>query len=184
MEKATAFIFCLEQIMFIYKLRIVHNQTYEYLKLTKVLTMSQSVFQKYCSTITSLIDSTDNWYENIDDKQLNLTIFIDLKKAYSTVSHKILLGKLKKYGIRDTDRNWFQSYLENRKQYCAINGFESGPKTVACGIPQGSCLGPLLFIMYLNDFEMCLIDPKAGLYADDTHVTAVSTNVEDLHGCG
>ena len=72
--------------------------------------------------------------------------------------------------------------LENRKQYCAANGLESGAKTVTCGVPQGSYFGPLLSTTYLNDFEKCLIDSKAGLYADDTHVTVVSTNVEDL-GC-
>ena len=66
------------------------------------------------------------------------------------------------------------------KQYCAANGFESGTKIATCGIPQSLCLGPLLFIIYLNDFEKCLIDPKAGLYAVDTHVTVVSNNVEDL----
>ena len=160
--------------------KIFHNQIYEYLKATKALTMSQSAFQKCCSTITSLIDSTDNWYENIDNKQLNLTIFLDLKKAFDTVNHKILLEKLKKYGIRDIAGDWLQSYLENRTQYCAANGFESGTKAVTCGIPQGSCLGPLLFIIYLNDFEKCLINSKAGLYADDTHITVKSTNVEDL----
>ena len=123
---------------------------------------------------------TDYWYENIDHKQLNLTIFLDLKKAFDTVDHKILLGKLRKYGIRELSGDWFQSYLENRRQYCAANGYESRPRTVTCGIPQGSCLGPLLFIIYLNDFEKCLKVSKAGMYADDTHVTLTSMNIEEL----
>ena len=160
--------------------RIVHNQIYEHLKAASVKTMSQSAFQKCCSTITSLIDSTDKWNDNINDKQLNLTIFLDLKKAFDTVDHAILIGKLRKYGIRDIAGDWIQSYLENRKQYCAANGLNSGTKTVTCGILQGSCLGPLLFIIYLNDFEKCLVDSKAGLYADDTHITVASTNVENL----
>ena len=159
--------------------KIVHNQIYECLKATKALTMIQSVFEKCCSTITSLIDITDNWYETINKKQLNLTIFLDLKQAFDTVNHKSLLEKLKKYGIRDIAGDWLQSYLENRTQYCAANGFESGTKAVTCGIPQGSCLGPLLSIIYLNDFEKCLTNSKAGLYADDTHITVKSTNVED-----
>ena len=158
--------------------KIVHNQISEYLKATKALTLSQSGFQKCCSTITSLNGSTDNWCENIDNKQLNLTIFLSLKKAFDTVNHKILLEKLKKYGIGDIAGDWLQSYLEDRKQYCAANGFESGTKAVTCGIPQGLCLGPLLFIIFLNDFEKCLINSKAGLYADDTHITLNSTNVE------
>ena len=96
--------------------RIVHDQVYEYLKANKVLTMSQSAFQKLCSTITSLIDSTDYWYENIDHKQFNLATFLDLKKAFDTVDHKILLEKLSKYGIRELSGDWFQSYLKNRRQ--------------------------------------------------------------------
>ena len=136
--------------------RIVHDQVYEYLKGSKALTMCQSAFQKLCSTITSLIDITDHWYENIDRRQLNLAIFLDLKKAFDTVDHKILLEKLRKYGIRQLSEDWFQSYLKNRRQYCAANGYESMPRTVTFGIPQGSCLGPLLFIIYLNDFEKCL----------------------------
>ena len=127
--------------------RIVHNQIYEHLKATKALTMSQSAFQKLCSTITSLINSTDKWYEKINDKQLNLTIFLDLKKAFDTVNYAILMGKLRKYGIRDIAGDWIKSYLENRKSYCAANGLNSGTKTVTCGIPQGSFLGPLLFLI-------------------------------------
>ena len=92
----------------------------------------------------------------------------------------LLLGKLKKSGIREIAGTWFRSYLEHRKQYCAANGRESWARKVTCGIPQSSCLGPLLFIIYLNDFEKCLIDSKASLCADDTHVTVLSTSVEDL----
>ena len=99
---------------------------------------------------------------------------------FDTVNHTILIGKLRKYDIRDIAGDWIQSYLENRKQFCAANGLNSGTKTVTCGILQGSCLGPLLFMIYFIDFEKCLIDSKAGLYADDTHITAVSTNVESL----
>ena len=111
--------------------RIVHDQVYEYLKVNKVLTMSQSAFEKLCSTITSLIDSTDYWYENIDHKQLNLAIFLNLKKTFDTVDYKILLEKLRKYGIRELSGDWFQSYLENRRQYCAANGYESRPRTTS-----------------------------------------------------
>ena len=94
------------------------------MKATKALTMSKSPFQKSCSIITSLIDSTDNWHENIRDKHPNLTIFLDLKEAFDTVDHKILLAKLNKYGIRDLSGNLLQSYHENRRQCCAANAFE------------------------------------------------------------
>ena len=75
--------------------------------------MSQSAFQKCCSTITSLIDSTDKWYDNMNDKQINLPIFLDLKKAFDAFNHAILIGKLRKYCIRDIAGDWIQSYLEN-----------------------------------------------------------------------
>ena len=140
--------------------------------------MNRSAFQKCCSTITSLIDSTDKWYDYVNDKLLNLTIFLDLKKAFDTINHAILIGALRKYG--DIAGDWIHSYLENRKQYCAADGLNSGTKIVACSIPQGSCLGPLFFIIYLNGFEKCLIDSKAGLYANDTHITIASTIVENL----
>ena len=106
--------------------------------------MCQSAFQSLFSTTISLIDSTDHCYENIDHKQLNLAMFLDLKKALDTVDQKILLEKLRKYGIPDFSGDWFKSYLENRRQYCAANGYEARPRAVTCGILQASCLGPLL----------------------------------------
>ena len=84
--------------------------------------MSQSAFQECRSTITSLINSTDKWYDTFNDKQLNLTIFLDLKKEFDTVNHVILMGKLRKYGIRDISGDWIQSHIENWKQSCAAIG--------------------------------------------------------------
>ena len=116
----------------------------------------------------------------MDRKEVNLAIYLDLKKAFDTVDHNILLAKLEKYGIRGMTGDWFTSYLRNRKQFCTMNGHKSSAKMVTCGIPQGSCLGPLLFIIYLNDFETCLELSKASMYADDTHVTITSNNLENL----
>ena len=90
------------------------------------------------------------------------------------------MKKLNAYGIRGTPGNWLLSYLNKRKQYCSLNGHRSGTKVITCGIPQGSCLGPLLFILYLNDFEKLLQNSKASIYADDTHTTIVSNNIEKL----
>ena len=84
------------------------------------------------------------------------------------------------YGIRGSAGDWFESYLKERKQYCAANGHRSNIKNITCGIPQGSCLGPLLFIIYLNDFEKCLEFSQARLYADDTQITIASDDVEKL----
>ena len=136
--------------------RLLHDQLFDFLSMNKQLTSNHAAFRKLYSTVTSLISSTDYWYENKDYSQVNLAIFLDLKKAFDTVDHSILVKKLSSYGIRDKVGEWFESYLQNREQFCSLNGNNSKTRKVTCGIPQGSCLGPLLFIIYLNDFEKCL----------------------------
>ena len=160
--------------------KIVQDQPIEYLITNKVLTPNQSAFRKLYSTVTSLINSTDYWYDNMDKRQLNLAIFLDLKKAFDTVDHRILIKKLGAYGIRGISGEWLTSFLTSSKQFCSVNGQKSEARLVTCGIPQGSCLGPLLFIIYLNDFEKCLGFSRASMYADDTHVTLTSSNTDDL----
>ena len=160
--------------------KIVHDQLYNFLSTNNILTPSQSAFRKLHSTITSLINCTDNWYRNIDKKQLNLSLFLDLKKAFDTVDHQIMVKKLNAIGVRGIAGDWFASCLSNRKQYCSLGDQKSSESFVTCGIPQGSCLGPLLFIIYLNDFEDCLVHSKAGMYADDTHVTLTSDSLAEL----
>ena len=158
--------------------KIVHDQMFEFLQ--PIFTKNQAAFRKLYSTITSLINSTDSWYCTMDRKEVNLAIFLDLKKAFDTVDYTILLAKLEKYGIRGITGDWFSSYLRNRKQFCTVDGHKSSAKMVTCGIPQGSCLGPLLFIIDLNDLETCLELSKASMYADDTHVPITSNNLENL----
>ena len=130
--------------------------------------------------VTSLICSTDSWYENIDHKKLNLTIFLDLKRAFDTVDHRIIVEKLMSYSIRGIPGNWFKFYLHNRQQFSSLNGKNSKKVEVTCGIPQGSCLGPLRFILYLNDFARWLIYSKANIYADDNNITISSNDKEKL----
>ena len=160
--------------------KIVHDQLYNFLSTNNILTPSQSAFRKLHSTITSLINCTDNWYRNIDKGQLNLSLFLDLKKAFDTVDHKIMVKKLNAVGVRGIAGDWFASYLSNRKQYCSLGDQTSSESLVTCGIPHGSCLGPLLFIIYLNDLEDCLVLSKAGMHADDTHVTLISDSMAEL----
>ena len=95
--------------------RIVHDQMYDYLRSRGILTISQSAFQKLCSTVTSLIDSTVFWHENIDHRKVNLAIFLDLKKAFDTVDHEILLEKLEAYGIRELAGN-----SKEEKYFCVF----------------------------------------------------------------
>ena len=91
-----------------------------------------------------------------------------------------MVKKLSAIGVRGIAGDWFASYLGNRKQYCSLGDQKSSESLVTRGIPQGSCLGPLLFIIYLNDFEDCLVHSKAGMYADDTHVTLTSDSLAEL----
>ena len=104
-----------------------------------------------------MIEITEKIKESIDSGKFGCGIFIDLKKAFDTVNHKILLQKLEHYGIRGTILKWFESYLTDRKQYVFYNGVSSDLKTISCGVPQGSVLGPLLFLIYINTpiFSFC-----------------------------
>ena len=112
---------------------------------------------------------TDNIFSAINQEpsQFNISIFIDLKKAFDTVNFDILLKKLSHYGVKDKENLWFQNYLYDWKQYASINGTSSKVKTVKCEVPQGSCAGPLLFLIYINDLPACT-DFFTSLFADDT----------------
>ena len=112
--------------------------------------------------------------------KVNASVFLDLKKAFDTVDHDILLAKLSAYGVDGVPYHWFHSYLTDRQQYCHVSGHTSSQKHVQCGIPQGSCLGPLLFILYVNDFEQCLENCTPNMYADDTSVTCFAEDMEEL----
>ena len=104
--------------------------------------------------------------------------FLDLKKAFDTVDHDVRLGKLSLYGIQESAHDWFDSYLNNRTQKCVVNGSLSKVCSLGCGVPQGTILGPLLFLIYINDLPNCLSFCQPRMYADDTHITYASA---DLH---
>jgi len=104
----------------------------------------------------------------------------DLEVAFDSVNHEILLSKLTFYGIEACENSWFKSYLSNRYQRCLVNGFLSSSRQIECGVPQGSILGPLLFLLYINDLPNCLDHTIPCLYADDTQIYASSQNPEEL----
>ena len=122
----------------------------------------------------------NEWIKNIDKSLLNGVIFLDLKKAFDTMDHSILLRKLEFYGVRSQTLAWFKSYLTGRKQKTLVGGELSDFCTLTCGIPQGSILGPLLFILYINDLPSCGVYSKPRMYADDTTLTSAAEDPDTL----
>ncbi|CAB3997187.1 Hypothetical predicted protein [Paramuricea clavata] len=146
--------------------RILYTQLYEYLSANNILSEHQFGFRKF---------------QFIQLQQLYLIAqMIDLKKAFDTVDHEILLQKLKLVGITGSAFLLLKSYLTGRTQRCEVNGSISGENDVKCGVPQGSILGPLFFLLYINDLPACLSKTKPRLFADDTNITAAGECLSDL----
>ena len=157
--------------------RIVYDQLYAYLEEHNIICKYQSGFRAIHSTVTALLEATDTWAYNIDRGKINAVVFLDLKKAFDTVDHEILLSKLSNYGIYC---NAHQPYSENRTQMCSINGSLSQSCLLSCGVPQGTILGPLLFLLYINDLPNRLSNCEPRMYADDTHLTYAGDNADKI----
>ena len=161
--------------------RLVHTQLSKYLKVHQILNESQSGFRQAHSTGTCLVDFLDSIYEEIDGGGIVGSVYLDLSKAFDSIHHNILIVKLQKLGIRLGSCAWVESYLCDRTQHTKVNNTLSGPLTNECGVPQGSILGPLLFICYVNDLSIHLNHTDAFMYADDTAIIARGKSHDSVH---
>ena len=160
-----------------------------YLNKHTLLHENQSGFRKNHSTESALILMTDTWLKTINEGKLVGCAMIDFRKAFDLVDHQLLLKKLRIYQFSDMSLSWFKSYLSNRTQQVVINDCSSVNGDVLCGVPQGSILGPLLFLLFINDLPLSLNDSpiSVDLYADDTTLyssasdkTSLETNLQNV----
>ena len=161
--------------------KLMHKRIYSYLETNNIIYNLQFGFRKNYSTTLALLSLTDDINYQLDNGKFGCGIFIDFQKAFDTVDHSILLKKLSHYGIRGKANDWFQSYLSERKQFVSINGFKSDLKEIQCGVPQGSVLGPLLFLIYINDLYSSIKFCKVHHFADDTNLLHFHDSVKSLN---
>ena len=159
--------------------KLVYSRVYSYLNLHKCIYELQFGFRSNHSTNHALTSLTENIREALDKGHFACGIFIDLQKAFDTVDHHILLKKLD-YGIRGKANEWFKSYLSDRQQYVSINGFNSTNKIMNYGVPQGSVLWPLLFLIYINDLHNAINYSITHHFADDTNLLLSNDSLKKL----
>ena len=160
--------------------KAMYQRLNNFLEINEIIYQNQFGFRKSHSTQHSLIQIIDAINKTIDKGKFGCGIFIDLSKAFDTVNHKILLDKLEHYGVRNKALSWFKSYLNNRKQSVTIEQSTSDLLQITCGVPQGSVLGPLLFLIYINDLPLISNKFKFFLFADDTNIYYESDDLLNL----
>ena len=160
--------------------RCILNQLIFHFNMENILVSNQFGFRAGKTTTNSLVDLVDDITKAIDKGSYATFIFLDLSKAFDTVNQSILLSKLDLHGNRASENQWFKSYLSKRKQKVFINGVESNFYLLQSGVPQGSILGPFLFIVYINDMVRATNYFTVRLFADDTSLTAVGSDFDVL----
>lgn len=160
--------------------RLLHNRLYSFFEKHNIINPSQYGFRKKFSTEMALLTSIEKITSSLDSGQNVIGLFLDLKKAFDTVNIPILLSKLEFYGIRGNPLSLIKNYMSDRTQKVHLNKTNSSLKTTVCGVPQGSILGPLLFILYINDLNNALQHAFPIMYADDTNIFLSGKSLPDM----
>ena len=158
--------------------KIVHRRLYQHLTDNNLLDARQGGFRPGHSTSQTCAYFTEDLYTAINNKMITIAVYIDAMKAFDTVNHQILIKKLTKLGISGILLKWLRNYLTNKKQCTIANGKTSEYRNINCGVPQGSVLGPLLFLVYINDISSSILNSKISMYADDTVVYISHSDLE------
>ena len=161
--------------------KIMYKRLYTFLNNNNIIYNLQFGFRQQYSTSHALINITEIIRKALDDENIGCGVFVDLQKAFDTVEHQILLAKLSHYVIRGVSNDWFKSYLSNRSQYVSINGYDSGLAAINCGVPQGSVLVSLLFLLYINDLNQAIKFCIVHHFADDTNLLCLGNSIKKLN---
>ena len=159
---------------------LMFNRLMNFLEKFQILYENQFGFRKDCSTHMALLTLVDKLTQALENGEYVVGVFLDFSKAFDTVDHSILLEKLFHYGIRVSAYSWFQSYLSNRSQCATYDGVKSSLGSIKCGVPQGSILEPLLFLLYINDLSFVCKYTFPVLFADDTNLFISGKDVPSL----
>ena len=160
--------------------KLVYRRLLSFIDSNKLLYNKQFGFRSKRSTVQLALSITDSIQQAIEKRWYACGIFLDFSKAFDTVNHAILLEKLYRYGIRGIPYDWFSSYLSNRRQFVSIGNIQSHESEITCGVPQGSVLGPLLFLLYINDFHNCSKAFEFNIFADDTNLFYANASLVNL----